>query len=220
MSSRFRDRTAAGQQLAQQLTVYANRADGLVLALPRGGVPVAYEIARALNLPLDLCLVRKLGEPNNPESAIGAIALEGIRVLNHQAIRYLGITPQALDAITAHELQELQRRHQLYRGHRSPMRVHDQIVILVDDGLATGATMRAAIMWVRSQQPRQLIIAVPITAMETYKQLKKQVDRLVCLSIPNHLHAIGLWYNNFSQVTDNQVCDLLDRAAVTHRATE
>ncbi len=219
MIIRFRDRTAAGRQLATQLKVYANRADVLVLALPRGGVPVAYEIARALSLPLDICLVRKLGEPGNKESAIGAISADGVRVLNNYAIRYLGVTKQELEDITARELEELQRRDQVYRGGRSPIDVYDRIVILVDDGLATGATMRAAVMWVRSQQPRQLIIAVPIAAMGAYKQLKTEVDRLVCLSIPNNMFAIGLWYNNFDQVTDEQVCTLLDRATVANNVT-
>ena len=212
MTARFRDRTDAGQQLAQQLKVYANRADGLVLALPRGGVPVAYEIACALNLPLDLCLVRKLGEPGNRESAIGAIAANGVRVLNHYALRYSRITQQELERITERELQELKRRQHVYRGNRPPVEVYDRIVILVDDGLATGATMRAAVMWVRSQQPRQLIIAVPIAAMGAYKQLKTQVDRIVCLSIPHNMYAIGLWYDNFNQTTDEQVCQLLEQA--------
>lgn len=219
METRFRDRADAGQQLAQQLTVYANRADSLVLALPRGGVPVGYEIARALNLPLDVCLVRKLGEPGNKESAIGAISADGVRVLNHYAIRYLHITKQELKKITDQELEELKRRDQVYRGNRSPVDVYDRIIILVDDGLATGATMRAAITWVRSQQPRQLIVAVPIAAMGAYKQLKPQVDRLVCLSIPHNMYAIGFWYHNFEQVTDEQVCNLLGQATVTNTLT-
>ncbi len=219
MAIRFRDRTDAGQQLAQQLKAYANRADVLVLALPRGGVPIGYEIARALNLPLDICLVRKLGEPGNKESAIGAISADGVRVLNHYALSYLGITKQQLERITDQELQELKRRDQAYRGNRSPVDIYDRTIILVDDGLATGATMRAAVMWVRSQQPRQLIVAVPIAAMGAYKQLKTQVDRLICLSIPNNMFAIGLWYNNFDQVTDEEVCNLLDRSTVANNVT-
>ncbi|ESA34193.1 phosphoribosyltransferase [Leptolyngbya sp. Heron Island J] len=221
MTTRFCDRTDAGQQLAQQLNVYANRADVLVLALPRGGVPVAYEIACALNLALDICLVRKLGEPGNRESAVGAIAANGVRVLNHYALRYSGITQQELQKITEGERQELKRRQQVYRGNRPPVNVYDRIVILVDDGLATGATMRAAVMWVRSQQPRQLIIAVPIAAMGAYKQLKTQVDRIVCLSIPRNMYAIGLWYENFNQVTDEQVCTLLEQATgVSHLTSQ
>ena len=212
MKTRFRDRTQAGQQLAQQLKVYANRADGVVLALPRGGVPVAYEISQALNLPLDICLVRKLGDPHHQESAIGAIAADGVRVLNNAAVHWLGITKQELEAITAQELKELTRRDQVYRDNRPPAQIYDQVVILVDDGLATGATMRAAVMWVRSQGPKQLIVAVPIASMDAYKQIKAQVDRLVCLSIPNNLYAIGLWYNNFEQVSDHQVCALLENA--------
>ena len=212
MKTRFRDRTQAGQQLAQQLNVYANRTDGLVLALPRGGVPIAYEIAHALQLPLDICLVRKLGDPNRKESAIGAIAADGVRVLNNAAVGWLGITPNELKAITDHELQELKRRERVYRGHQPPAKIYDQIVILVDDGLATGATMRAAVMWVRLQRPRQLIVAVPIASRDAYKQIKAQVDRLVCLCIPSNLYAIGIWYNNFDQVSDRQVCDLLGNA--------
>lgn len=210
MTTRFRDRTDAGQQLAQLLAVYANRADGLVLALPRGGVLVGYEIAQALNLSLDICLVRKLGEPNNKESAIGAIAADGVSVLNSEAVRYLGT--QKLRAITAKERHELQRRDQIYRGNHAPVTVYNQIVILVDDGLATGATMQAAVVWVRSQQPKQLIVAVPIASMEAYQRLKTQVDRLVCLFIPSRLYAIGLWYDNFTQITDEQVCQLLSGA--------
>ncbi|MGD1953192.1 MAG: phosphoribosyltransferase [Leptolyngbyaceae cyanobacterium] len=212
MKTRFRDRTQAGQQLAQQLRVYANRADGLVLALPRGGVPVAYEIAHALHLPLDICLVRKLGDPNRKESAIGAIAADGVRVLNNAAVGWLRITPKEMEAITNHELQELRRRDRVYRGNQPSAKIYDQIVILVDDGLATGATMRAAVMWVRLQRPRQLIVAVPIASKDAYKQIKAQVDRLVCLCIPNNLYAIGIWYNNFAQVNDRQVCDLLGNA--------
>ncbi len=216
MNTRFRDRTEAGQKLALQLQAYANRADVLVLALPRGGVPVAYEIARTLNLTLDLCLVRKLGDPDNKEHAIGAIAANGARVINYDVVRWLGITKQQLEEITAQEQQELQRREQVYRGNRPKVNVYDRIVVLVDDGLATGATMRAAVMGVRSQYPRQLIIAVPIASQNAYQQLKKQVDRLVCLCIPNRLFAIGLWYDNFEQVTDEQVCTLLDRLTVAH----
>lgn len=208
MTTRFRDRTEAGQQLAQQLKAYTHR-PAVVLALPRGGVPIAYEIAQELNLPLDLCLVRKLGEPGHRENAIGAIAADGIRVLNYRVIRGLGISQQTLQTVTAQEQQELERRDRVYRGHRPRAAVHNRTVILVDDGLATGATMRAAVMWVRSQQPNLLIIAVPIASKVAYQQLKAQVDRLVCLYIPNQLYAVGCWYDNFTQVTDRQVCTLL-----------
>lgn len=211
MKTRFRDRTDAGQQLAQQLNVYANRADALVLALPRGGVPVGYEIARTLNLPLDICLVRKLGEPGNQEHAMGAIATDGTRVVNHDVLHWLNVTQQTLEEVTTRERQELQRRQRLYRGDLPKLNVNDRIVILVDDGVATGATMRAAIVWLRSQRPRQIVVAVPIASPQAYQQLKPKVDRLVCLYIPNCLYAIGLWYENFEQVTDNQVCTLLGR---------
>ena len=216
MNTRFRDRTEAGQKLALQLQAYANRADVLVLALPRGGVPVAYEIARTLNLTLDLCLVRKLGDPDNKEHAIGAIAAGDARVINYDVVRWLGITKQQLEEITAQEQQELQRREQVYRGNLPKVNVYDRIVVLVDDGLATGATMRAAVTGVRAQYPRQLIVAVPIASQNAYQQLKNQVDRLVCLCIPSRLFAIGLWYDNFEQVTDEQVCTLLDRLTVAH----
>lgn len=211
MNIQFRDRTEAGQQLAQQLKTYANRADSLVLALPRGGVPIAYEIAQALNLPLDLCLVRKLGKPGYEENAIGAIAADGVRVLHYRAIRWLGISQQVLEQITTQEQQELRRRDRVYRGDRPKVAVYDRIVILVDDGLATGATMRAAVMWVRSQQPKLVVIAVPIASKAAYQALKAQVDRLVCLYLPHQLYAIGRWYKNFAQVTDEQVCGLLDK---------
>lgn len=216
MKTRFRDRTEAGQQLALQLKLYANRTNVVVMALPRGGVPVAYEIAQALNLPLDICLVRKIGEPGHRETAIGAIAADNVRLITPYAKRYLKMANQALKEIVAQEQQELRRRERVYRRYCPPMDISDRIVILVDDGLATGATMAAAIMWlnyqVRSQ--KQLIIAVPVASMAAYKQLKKEVDRLVCLFIPKHLYAIGLWYDSFAQVTDEQVCSLLSRSKV------
>ena len=209
METRFRDRTAAGRQLTQQLKSYANRANCTVLALPRGGVPIAYEIAHGLNLPLDLCLVRKLGEPGHKENAIGAIALDGIRVLNHSAIRWLGISQQMVEEVTAQELRELHRRDRTYRGDLPRVNICEQTVILVDDGLATGATMQAAVRWVRSQNPQQLIVAVPIASGTAYQEVKTQVDRLICLCIPDRLYAIGQWYDDFSQITDEQVCSLL-----------
>lgn len=220
MAARFRDRTEAGQQLAQSLKAYANRANGLVLALPRGGVPVAYEIARELNLPLDLCLVRKLGEPGQGENAIGAIAADGIRVLNTWMISWLGISQQTLQAITAREQQELERRDRVYRDHCPRSSIHGRTVILVDDGLATGATMRAAVMWVRSQQPSLLAIAVPVASKSAYRQLKVQADRLVCLYIPSQLYAVGYWYDNFTQVTDKQVCRLLAKHSHSRHPTK
>ena len=220
MKTRFRDRTEAGQQLARQLKIYANRANVVVMALPRGGVPVAYEIAQALNLPLDICLVRKIGEPGHKEMAIGAIAADNVRILDPYANRYLKIANQTLEEIIAQEQQELQRRERVYRCHCSPVNISDRIVILVDDGLATGATMRAAMMWLRSQRsvqpPKQLIVAVPIASMGAYKQLKKHVDRLVCLFIPKQLYAIGLWYDDFAQVTDEKVCSLLSHSTVVN----
>ncbi|MEM8611225.1 MAG: phosphoribosyltransferase family protein [Cyanobacteria bacterium P01_H01_bin.105] len=216
IKTRFCDRTEAGQQLAQQLKVYANRTDGLVLALPRGGVPIAYEIARTLNLPLDIYLVRKLGEPGNQEHAMGAITADGMQFINQDVVRWLGITQQDLTTVIKQERRELQRRERVYRAHRPQVNVnvYDHIVILVDDGLATGATMQAAVMGVRSLRPKQLIVAVPIASQTAYQQLKIQVDRLVCLHIPNRLYSIGLWYDSFPQVTDDQVSTLLGRKTV------
>ena len=219
MKTLFRNRIEAGQRLAQQLKIYANRADSLVLALPRGGVPVAHEIAYALNLPLDICLVRKLGAPENQECAIGAIAEDGTRILNHSTIGWLEITKQLLEEITRREYQELQRRARVYRNNLPKLTIYDRIVILVDDGLATGATMRAAVSWVRSQQPRQLIVAVPIASPKAYQQVKTQVDRLVCLCIPHQLYAIGRWYNTFDQVTDAEVCAMLNYSTVVDSFT-
>ena len=215
---RFRDRTEAGRLLAGKLTAYANRPDVLVLALPRGGVPVAYEVARALGAPLDVFLVRKLGVPGYEELAMGAVATGGVRVLNEQVVGGLRIPEHVIEAVAASEQQELARRERLYRGERPPPDVRGRTVILVDDGLATGATMHAAIKALRGQQPARIVVAVPTGSPETCEQLKEEVDDVICAITPEPFHAVGLWYQEFSQTTDEEVRDLLARSALAGRA--
>ncbi|WP_026103576.1 phosphoribosyltransferase [Pseudanabaena sp. PCC 6802] len=209
MMSRFQNRTEAGKLLADRLKEYTNRPGGLVLGLPRGGVPVAFEVAQALDLPLDICLVRKLGVPGHKELAMGAIASGGVRVLNYDVVSWLGISGKTIDGVAAKELRELQRRDRAYRGDRPSPDVRDRTVILVDDGLATGSTMRAAITVLKSQQPQQIIVAVPVAPLETCNELQAEVDKLVCLITPEPFYAIGLWYEDFAQTTDDEVRKLL-----------
>ena len=212
MIERFRDRREAGQVLADTLTAYAGRPDVLVLALPRGGVPVAYEVARALGAPLDVFLVRKLGVPGHEELAMGAVATGGVRVLNDQVVGALGIPPSVIEAVAAWQQQELARRERLYRGDRPPPDVKGRTVILVDDGLATGATMRAALAALRQQQPARRVVAVPTAASQTCNELRTEADDVVCATTPEPFDAVGLWYEDFSQTTDDEVRDLLARA--------
>jgi len=209
MQSRFRDRVEAGRRLAADLTQYAHRPDVVVLALPRGGVPVAYEVARALGAPLDIFVVRKLGVPGHEEVAMGAVATGGIRVLNDALVRSLGIPRDVIEAVTAREREELARRERLYRGNRAPVDVRGRTVILVDDGLATGATMHAAIRALRQQQPARIVVAVPTASPETCDELKRVVDEVVCATTPDPFYAVGLWYEDFSQTTDEEVRELL-----------
>ncbi len=211
--TRFRNRTEAGKLLANKLTQYANRSDVLVLGIPRGGVPVAVEVATALNAPLDICLVRKLGVPGNQELAMGAIAAGGFEVLNEDLLDWLRISGHTIAEVGERELQELQRRDRIYRGDRSLPTIHNRIIIVVDDGLATGATMRAAIGMLKHQQPQRLIIAVPVAPLDTCNTLKSEVDEVVCLMTPKHFSGIGRWYDNFTQTTDEQVCELLEVVA-------
>jgi putative phosphoribosyl transferase len=210
---RFRDRAQAGHLLANRLMTYAGRPDVLVLALPRGGVPVAFEVASALRVPLDVVVVRKLGVPGQEELALGAIASCGVRVLNEDIVRLLALSQKAIDAVTIREGREVERRELLYRGGRPAYAVRGRTIILVDDGMATGATMRAAIGAVRQQQPARIIIAVPVAASTTYRELAEEVDGLVCLLRPRALRAVGSWYERFSQTTDEEVAHLLARAA-------
>jgi putative phosphoribosyl transferase len=213
MRKRFRDRTEAGRLLAAKLSAYANRPDVLVLALPRGGVPVAHEVARALRAPLDIFLVRKLGVPGHEELAMGAVATGGVRVLNDHVVRTLRIPPKVIDAVAAKELEELARRERLYRGDRPPPDVRGRTVILVDDGLATGATMLAAVKALKQQQPGRIVVAAPVAAADTCEQLAEEVDEVVCAVTPQPFQAVGLWYEDFSQTTDEEVRELLERSA-------
>jgi erythromycin esterase-like protein/predicted phosphoribosyltransferase len=209
---RFANRTEAGRLLAELLRRYAGRDDVMVLALPRGGVPVAFEVARALDAPLDVFLVRKLGVPGHQELALGAIATGGTRVVNRQLIESLGLPSEAVEAVAARELQELQRRERAYRGDRPPPDLSGRTVILVDDGLATGSTMLAAIHAVRRDEPARVVVAVPVAAPEVCDALRAEADEAICLFTPTPFRAVGVWYEDFTQVTDEEVRDLLQRA--------
>jgi len=211
MIRRFQDRIEGGQLLARQLACYANRPDVIVLGLPRGGVMVAAEVARLLGAPLDLFLVRKLGAPINEELAIGAIASGGVRVLNGQIIERLGLTDDIIGAISAREQHELERRERAYRGHRPPLEVEGKIVILVDDGIATGATMHAAVDALRQQGPARIVVAAPTAAASTVEEFAGEADEVVVVSAPTEFYGVGQWYEDFRQTTDEEVCELLDR---------
>ncbi|KYC40781.1 phosphoribosyl transferase [Scytonema hofmannii PCC 7110] len=210
---RFKDRTQAGQFLAKELAAYANRPDTLVLGIPRGGVPVAFEIAKTLNTPLDIFVVRKLGVPDQRELAMGAIASGGVRVLNEDIVRSLHISEVEIDQVTEKEQQELERREHLYRGDRPFPQLHEQTVILVDDGLATGATMRASVVALQKYKPAKTVIAVPVSALETRDEFAAKVDEIICGLTPSPFYSVGLWYEDFPQTTDEEVRNLLDRAA-------
>jgi len=208
---RFKDRVEAGRQLAKALSKYANRHDVVVLALPRGGVPVGFEVAKALHAPLDVFLVRKLGVPGHPELAMGAIASGGVRVLNRDVLDYVRVTQQQLDAVAAREERELSRREAEFRGNRAPLDVRERTVIIVDDGLATGSTMRAAVQALRAMEPKRVIVAVPVGAEQTCEEFRDIVDEMVCLRTPEPFEAVGLWYDDFTQTTDEEVHALLSQ---------
>jgi putative phosphoribosyl transferase len=210
---RFSNRSDAGRRLAGQLAPFDNQPDVRVLALPRGGVPVAFEIAQRLRVPLDVWVVRKLGAPEIPELAIGAIAPGGIELLSPDIIRRLQILPQAVEAIAARERAELERRERAYRGDSPPVDVTGKTAILVDDGLATGSTMRAAIASLRQRDPARIVVAVPVAALQVCAQLQREGAQVVCLSAPIDLDAVGQWYDDFTQTSDEEVCGLLARAA-------
>jgi putative phosphoribosyl transferase len=210
---RFRDRTEAGKLLAAKLGRYANRADVVVLALPRGGVPVAFEVARALNAPLDLFLVRKLGVPGQEELAMGAIASGGARVLNEEVVAHLRISDDLINSVVAEEELELERRERAYRGERPMPAVDGRTVILIDDGVATGSTMRAAVAALRQKSPAHLVVAVPTAAASTASEMRAEVDDFVAVIEPEEFSAVGQWYESFSQTTDAEVSALLERAA-------
>jgi putative phosphoribosyl transferase len=215
--NQYADRRHAGRFLASKLHHYHNRDDVIVLALPRGGVPVAFEVAEALDALLDVFIVRKLGVPIHEELAMGAIASGGVRVLNYDIIERLGITEQMIEAVVEEEEQELRRRESRYRGGRPPLDVKSRTIILVDDGLATGATMRAAIQALRTEQPASIVVAVPIAAKETCHQLQSEADEVICAKTPEPLIAVGRWYSDFTQTTDEEVYELLNHAARVRR---
>ncbi len=210
----FENRAEAGRYLAQKLMAYRDQPDVLVLALPRGGVPVAYEVAKALHAPLDVFLVRKLGVPGHEELAMGAVATGGVRVLNEAVVRALNISEEQINAVTEAELRELERREQAYRGSRPAPQIRDRTIILVDDGLATGATMYAAIVALRQQHPKKIVVAVPTASPETCDEFRSVSDEVVCAITPEPFYAVGLSYKDFSQTTDEEVRDLLARAQV------
>jgi predicted phosphoribosyltransferase len=208
----YRDRIDAGKQLALRLSEYANRDDVMVLALPRGGVPVAFEVAKALRAPLDIFLVRKLGVPGHEELAMGAISTGGVRVINADVVDHLRIPARVVDAVVETELRELERRERLYRGARTEPEVSGKTVILVDDGLATGSTMRAAVEALRQQSPARIVVAVPVSASETCDEYRMGVDEIICAQTPEPFMGVGMWYQDFSQTTDAEVRDLLAKA--------
>jgi putative phosphoribosyl transferase len=208
----FRDRQDGGRQLADHLNAYANRHYVTVLALPRGGVPVGFEVARLLRSPLDVFLVRKLGVPGHPELAMGAIASGGVRVLSEDLINELGIPRAMVEHVTAREQLELDRRSLAYRGDRPPPLLRGSTVILVDDGLATGATMEAAVRAARIQAPSRIVVAAPVGAADTCARLRLTADEVVCATTPEPFRAVGLWYDRFDQTTDDEVIELLSRS--------
>jgi putative phosphoribosyl transferase len=209
----FADRTDAGRKLATQLLAYADCPNLLVLALPRGGVPIAYEVARALHAPLDVFIVRKLGVPWNEELAMGAIATGGVRVLNQEIIDCGDIPGWVVDDVAEREQEELERRERLYRGDRPAADIRDRTIILVDDGLATGSTMRAAAMALRQMKPVKIVVAVPVSPLETCEAFRSEVEEVICAMTPDPFIAVGVWYSDFSQTSDEEVRQLLDRAA-------
>jgi predicted phosphoribosyltransferase len=207
---RFKDRIQAGELLAKRLEAYAGRPDVVVLALPRGGVPVGYAVAKALNVPLDVMVVRKLGLPGHEEFAMGAIASGGEYVLNRDLLERVGMPGQMIEATARRELAELERREKLYRAGRPPLQLRGCTVILVDDGLATGATMQAAVKAVRKAEPARIVVAVPVGSPDTCREMSKEADEVVCYCTPNPFHAVGLWYEEFSQTSDEEVEKLLE----------
>ena len=215
----FQDRSDAGRFLADKLTEYANRTDVVVLGLPRGGVPVAHEVARKLHAPLDILVVRKLGVPGHEELAMGAIASGGARVLNHCVLSHLSIPDDIIDLVIENEERELARREREYRGDRAPVDLRGRTVIVVDDGLATGSSMRAAVQALRPKHPKQIVVAVPVGPRETCESFKQEVDTIaVCAITPEPFTAVGLWYADFSQTTDDEVRRLLAGAGLTKKA--
>jgi len=213
----FLDRHDAGRRLATALANYADRPDLIVLGLPRGGVPVAYEVAHELHAPLDVFLVRKLGVPGHEELAMGAIASGGVRIVDQNLVEMLGIEPGEIDRVTVLEQRELERRELRYRDKRPPPDVTGRTVILVDDGLATGSTMRAAVEALRQEGAHRIVVGVPIAAPDTCESLRKEVDDIVCAVTPEPFRAVGIWYVDFSETSDEEVRELLERAALPNQ---
>jgi putative phosphoribosyl transferase len=209
----FQDRAEAGLKMAGRLEAYANRKDVIVLGIPRGGVPVAFEVAKALNAPLDVFVSRKLGVPGQEELAFGAIASGGVRVLDREIIEAVGISDPVIEEIAEKVRKELERREKLYRGERPSLQLEGQTAILVDDGIATGSSMRAAIQALKQLRPARIVVAVPVAPLSTWNRLKGEVDELICVGTPKYFHAIGQFYADFSQVADGEVTELLQRAA-------
>jgi len=216
----FKDRIQAGRLLGQALTEdYANRSDVIVLALPRGGVPVGFEVVRIIDAPLDIMLVRKLGTPGQEELAMGAIASGGVCVLNSDIVEAIGISQDEIEAVAVIERQELQRREYAYRGNQPPPVIENRYVMLVDDGLATGASMLAAVAALRQRKPASIVVAVPVAPVDTVKRLKQEADHVVCLATPEPFRAVGCWYLDFPQTGDDEVKSLLVRAWAMHAPT-
>jgi putative phosphoribosyl transferase len=209
----FRDRRDAGRKLAKKLSAYANQSDVVVLALPRGGVPVAYEVALALNAPLDIFTVRKLGLPGHEELAMGAIATGGARVINQDIVRTFNVPRGVVETVAKQELKELERRERVFRGDRMMREIHDKTAILIDDGLATGASMQVAIMGLRAKDPARIIVAVPTAPLETCEVFKQLVDEMICGTTPEPFYGVSRWYEDFSQTTDEEVQTLLEQAS-------
>jgi len=209
----FTDRRDAGRKLAKKLAAYANRSDVLVLALPRGGVPVAYEVALALHAPLDIFIVRKLGLPGHEELAMGAIATGGALVINQDVVRTFNVPQGLIEAVAKKELKELERRERVFRGDRPMREIRGKTVILIDDGLATGASMHAAILGIRSKQPARIVAAVPTAALETCEAFKQKVDEMICATTPEPFYGVSRWYEEFSQTSDEEVQSLLEEAS-------
>ena len=208
----YKDRVDAGKRLAKELSKYANRSDVLILALPRGGVPVAFEVAKELNVKMDVFIVRKLGVPGNEELAMGAISSDNIRVLNEDVVRSFQIPERVINMVAENELRELERRERAYRGDRPKPEISGSTVILIDDGLATGATMRAAAAAIKIKNPAKIVVAVPTGAPDTCELFRREVDEVICVATPEPFYGVGAWYGNFSQTTDEEVCDLLNKA--------
>ncbi len=223
MMQRFRNRAEAGRLLASQLAYFAGRPDVWIFALPRGGVPVALEIAQALKLPMDVFVVRKLGVPGQEELAMGALASGNVRILQPHVVQALRIPQSVIEAVTAEEIRELARRERAFRGDRPSPDVRGRTIILVDDGLATGSTIRAAVSALRLQHPARIIVAVPVAASETCHQLRNEVDQIICLKTPTSFQAVGLCYEHFPQLTDEEVRTLLrkaDESWASHNSSE